>query len=210
LPRVKPFKYTYEKEIVMYAYYKKLDFFSTECVYAPYAARGTAREFVKDLELVRPIAILDLIKSAETFRYPEGMQACEWLLAPESITCSLPGSSASVPFTFTSQVIAAETEDNTPRPGKCRRCGYISSQHVCKACLLLEGLNTGNYRLGVARSKTAAAVGQLPAHESPAVERMQQQVGGALDHAILADSGLVQGVGVQHCGGEGCQAETCT
>ncbi len=51
LPRVKPFKYTYEKEIVMYAYFKKLDYFSTECVYAPFAARGFAREFVKDLEV---------------------------------------------------------------------------------------------------------------------------------------------------------------
>lgn len=39
LPRVKPFKYAYEKEIVMYAYFKKLDYFSTECVYAPFAAR---------------------------------------------------------------------------------------------------------------------------------------------------------------------------
>ena len=51
LPRVKPFKYTYEKEIVMYAFFKKLDYFSTECIYAPYAARGAAREFVKDLEV---------------------------------------------------------------------------------------------------------------------------------------------------------------
>ena len=51
LPRVKPFKYTYEKEIVMYAYFKKLDYFSTECVYAPFAARGYARDFIKDLEV---------------------------------------------------------------------------------------------------------------------------------------------------------------
>jgi cytoplasmic tRNA 2-thiolation protein 1 len=51
LPRVKPFKYTYEKEIVMYAYFKKLDYFSTECIYSPFAARGFAREFVKDLEV---------------------------------------------------------------------------------------------------------------------------------------------------------------
>ena len=35
IPRCKPFKYTYEKEIVMYAYFKKLDYFSTECVYSP-------------------------------------------------------------------------------------------------------------------------------------------------------------------------------
>lgn len=70
LPRVKPFKYTYEKEIVMYAYFKKLDYFSTECMYAPYAARGLAREFVKELELVRPSAIVDMIRSAEELRLP--------------------------------------------------------------------------------------------------------------------------------------------
>lgn len=29
LPRVKPLKYVYEKEIVMYAYFKNLDYFST-------------------------------------------------------------------------------------------------------------------------------------------------------------------------------------
>ena len=51
LPRVKPFKYTYEKEIVMYAHFKKLDYFSTECIYAPYATRGHVREFIKDLEV---------------------------------------------------------------------------------------------------------------------------------------------------------------
>ena len=34
IPRVKPFKYTYEKEIVMYAHYCKLEYFCTECTYA--------------------------------------------------------------------------------------------------------------------------------------------------------------------------------
>lgn len=43
LPRVKPLKYAYEKEIVMYAYYKKLDYFSTECIYSPFAYRGHVR-----------------------------------------------------------------------------------------------------------------------------------------------------------------------
>ncbi len=42
LPRCKPFKYCYEKEIVMYAYFKKLDYFSTECTYSLFAARGCA------------------------------------------------------------------------------------------------------------------------------------------------------------------------
>lgn len=36
--------------------------------------------------------------------------------------------------------------------GKCERCGYISSQKVCKACSLLEGLNKN-------RPKTAIEVG---------------------------------------------------
>jgi len=25
--------------------------------------------------------------------------------------------------------------------GKCERCGYLSSQAICQACVLLEGLN---------------------------------------------------------------------
>ena len=39
ISRSKPFKYAYEKEIVMYAYFKKLDYFSTECIYSPNAYR---------------------------------------------------------------------------------------------------------------------------------------------------------------------------
>jgi cytoplasmic tRNA 2-thiolation protein 1 len=60
----------------MYAYFKKLDYFSTECVYAPYAARGAAREFVKELELTRPSAIVDLIRSAEQFRIIGAIWSC--------------------------------------------------------------------------------------------------------------------------------------
>lgn len=102
IKRSKPFKYAYEKEIVMYAYFKvralslsfsarlvrggqltvslpssprapfpdplhrhaarsarteqKLDYHSTECIYAPTAYRGYARALVKDLEAIRPSA----------------------------------------------------------------------------------------------------------------------------------------------------------
>lgn len=45
--RVKPFKYTYEKEIVLYAHHKKLIYFSTECIYSPNAYRGYVRELIK-------------------------------------------------------------------------------------------------------------------------------------------------------------------
>eukprot|EP01117_Protostelium_nocturnum_P016086 TRINITY_DN6307_c0_g1_i1.p1 TRINITY_DN6307_c0_g1~~TRINITY_DN6307_c0_g1_i1.p1 ORF type:complete len:329 (-),score=85.04 TRINITY_DN6307_c0_g1_i1:31-915(-) len=107
LPRMKPFKYTYEKEIVMYAYFKKLDYFSTECIYAPNAYRGYARTFLKDLEAIRPSSIIDIIRSGENLH------------------------------------IHQETIDKFPEQGTCGRCGYISSNALCKACVLLESLNKG-------------------------------------------------------------------
>lgn len=63
IPRVKPLKYTYEKEIVMYAYFRKLVYFSTECVFAPNAYRGHARVLLKDLEKINPEIIMNIIHS---------------------------------------------------------------------------------------------------------------------------------------------------
>jgi cytoplasmic tRNA 2-thiolation protein 1 len=114
IPRCKPFKYTYEKEIVMYAYFRKLHYFSTECTYSPNSYRGFARAFLKDLESVRSSAILDIIHSAEQVTARNGLRL--------------------------------------PPQRSCSRCGYISSQDVCKACLLLEGLNRGLPHLAVGKS----------------------------------------------------------
>ena len=36
--------------------------------------------------------------------------------------------------------------------GVCERCGYISSNPVCKACVMLEGLNKGLPRLGIGKT----------------------------------------------------------
>lgn len=69
IPRVKPLKYTYEKEIVMYAHFKKLIYFSTECTFAPNAYRGHARKYLKDLEKIRPSVIMDIIHSGEWSLY---------------------------------------------------------------------------------------------------------------------------------------------
>ncbi|GIY33472.1 cytoplasmic tRNA 2-thiolation protein 1 [Caerostris darwini] len=114
IPRSKPFKYTYEKEIVMYAYFKKLDYFSTECIYSPNAYRGHVRAYLKDLETISPPVILDIIHSGECMRLKE--------------------------------------EIKLPSQGLCQKCGYISSQAICKACVMLEGLNTGVPDLGVKKS----------------------------------------------------------
>jgi cytoplasmic tRNA 2-thiolation protein 1 len=116
IPRSKPFKFTYEKEIVMYAYFKKLDYFSTECIYSPNAYRGFARSFLKDLEAIKPAAIIDIIRSGEAFE------------------------------------IAEETK-KLQIAGKCEKCGYISSKSMCKACVLLDGLNRGEATAGIGRSR---------------------------------------------------------
>ena len=54
-----------------YAYFKRLDYFSTECIYSPDAYRGHARVFLKDLEAARPSAIIDIIHSGEAFELRE-------------------------------------------------------------------------------------------------------------------------------------------
>ncbi|CAG9095738.1 unnamed protein product [Plutella xylostella] len=117
IPRVKPLKYAYEKEIVMYAHYKKLVYFSTECVFAPNAYRGHARALLKDMEKIQPTCIMDIIYSGET--------------------------------------MAIKEEVSLPKQGVCVRCNFVSSQAVCKACVLLEGLNKGLPRLGVGKSSKA-------------------------------------------------------
>ena len=63
--RCKPFKFTYEKEIVLYAHYKKLEYFSTECTYAEEAFRGHLKELMKMLMSIRPGVIEDIIRNAE-------------------------------------------------------------------------------------------------------------------------------------------------
>jgi cytoplasmic tRNA 2-thiolation protein 1 len=104
IPRVKPLKYAYEKEIVLYAHFKKLDYFTTECTYSKEAFRGNARTLLKELERLRPRVIADVLYSGEH-----------------------------LPLDPTSTAPAGAQRH-------CAKCGYISSQNVCRACVLLESL----------------------------------------------------------------------
>lgn len=119
MPRIKPFKFTYEKEIVLYAHFKKLDYFCTECIYAPNSYRGLAREFLKDIESIRPSAIIDIIKSGDSFQ------------------------------------LGSKAKTKLPQQRQCASCGYISSQEFCKACKILEGLNSGRPTLGISKGKNS-------------------------------------------------------
>lgn len=50
------------------------------------------------------------------------------------------------------ETISVKEGIKLPQQTTCDRCGYISSQALCKACVLLEGLNKGLPRLGIGKS----------------------------------------------------------
>lgn len=137
IKRSKPFKYSYQKEIVLYAHYKKLDYFSTECSYAPEAFRGTARELLKSLEAIRPSCIMDIIYSGEhlalapkkkkkTVAYKNKKPAEQEINPDGSVN------------------IKKKTDGNT-----CEKCGYITSNKICKACVLLAGLESSRAKVSI-------------------------------------------------------------
>ena len=115
-PRCKPLKYAYEKEIVLYAHYKKLDYFATECPHSTNAYRGHARTFLKNLERIRPTAIVDVIRAGERMEF-------------------------------------SESKTRLQVAGTCDRCGYLSSNKVCKACTMLEGLEKGLSTMEISKLK---------------------------------------------------------
>ncbi|KAK1640109.1 PP-loop family protein [Colletotrichum phormii] len=191
--RSKPLKYSYEKEIVLYAHHKKLDYFSTECIYSPEAFRGTARTLIKNLERVRPSAILDIVRSGEDMarlvaggsssscackgsapRVAEddfvagcGSQQSKGLeteiaqldasLSQATLARSQETDFTTAPSPSPNTAKKTQKSSETPRSrpgqaqtapsaplqtlGKCERCGYMSSQAICQACLLVDGLN---------------------------------------------------------------------
>ena len=181
IKRSKPLKYAYEKEIVLYAHHKGLDYFTTECIYSPEAFRGSARTLIKSLERVRPSAILDVVRSGEDMArlVPEevggGRKGGKDVLGMEGEVeggggCGSANGRASGGEMADMEKQLAQNEDaqdietevttkgqkhdrkckgsnrmfeKLPKQqmGKCTRCGYLSSQDICKACLLLEGLN---------------------------------------------------------------------
>jgi cytoplasmic tRNA 2-thiolation protein 1 len=81
---------------------------------------GHARTFLKDLEAINPSAILDIIHSGEAYQSDETSSKSN-------------NSSVSRKVTL----------------GTCERCGYMASNALCKACVMLEGLNRGLPKLAV-------------------------------------------------------------
>ena len=211
IKRSKPLKYAYEKEIVLYAHHKGLDYFTTECIYSPEAFRGSARTLIKNLERIRPSAILDVVRSGEDMAklVPDGVSGglkdAEDVLVVEGEAegCGTANGRSSggrmaameqklrddeeaqgKEVEITSSTLTGQRHDRTkpgnkpprtkaPRKlpkqqmGNCTRCGYLSSQSICKACMLLEGLNKS-------RPKMQIEVGVEEEANSPTLTRRME------------------------------------
>lgn len=203
IKRSKPLKYAYEKEIVLYAHHRQLDYFSTECIYSPEAFRGSARTLIKDLEKIRPSSILDIVKSGEDMAalVPQeinhsGKQCGSTAAAEDDVGgCgSQNGRTSGGEMAAMEKELAKnesaesrETEIRLPKGqlasvsqqrmikkqtlGHCERCGYLSSQRICKACSLLDGLNRN-------RPKTAieVSVGMEEEESSSTLMRQMERI----------------------------------
>ncbi|MCJ1320765.1 nucleotidyltransferase [Xylographa vitiligo] len=206
--RSKPLKYAYEKEIVLYAHHRALDYFTTECIYSPEAFRGSARTLIKSLERVRPSAILDLVRSGEDMAKLVPVEVTGQATGREGLMVeedeegtggcgSTNGSASGGEMTeMETQLAVSEEADSreteiisagvkgqrhdrigngaslnkgrkprklhTQHMGQCVRCGYLSSQDICKACVLLEGLNKNrpkvDIHIGVAEEDSNATL----------------------------------------------------
>lgn len=51
-----------------------------------------------------------------------------------------------------------------PERRNCTRCGFVSSQEICKACILLEGLNRGLPKLGIGKTSKVKQIMNLPSN----------------------------------------------
>ncbi|PFH33927.1 PP-loop family protein [Besnoitia besnoiti] len=69
--RVKPLFAAYQKEIVLYAHFTRLDYFATECTYSGAAYRGLVRNFLSSLQdHHQQQRVLDLLRAARMLWQP--------------------------------------------------------------------------------------------------------------------------------------------
>ena len=88
--RIKPFSLLTQKEVVLYAHYLKLNYFSFECTYAGTAFRGNARMFLQETQIQFPSIVKNCVISNEQVK-------CNLKVAQlrKSQPCSLCGMKAS-------------------------------------------------------------------------------------------------------------------
>ena len=170
IPRVKPMRDLYEKEIVLYAHFKQLDYFSTECTYSKEAFRGNARTLVKALEAVSPRSIASIVASGGAMFVDQSRRLAEYVAAGAAAAAdneSGASSGASAAVAVRAPVPAPARRDReedavsvrsvAPSAAsargqvaqRCGRCGSLTSRSLCRACVLVDSLNGTGPRVAV-------------------------------------------------------------
>lgn len=121
----------------------------------PLTTRGHARTYLKDLEALRPTIILGAPPSLTRATH---LTLTLLLFFPDII--------------HSGEALAVTDAAQQTIAGSCSRCGYIASGQVCKACLLLEGLNKGMPQLAIGRR--CSEIRDLPA--APELEAAHRPV----------------------------------
>lgn len=71
-------------------------------------------------------------------------------------------------ISISGETMSVKEQIHLPELGVCTRCNFASSQEVCKACVLLEGLNKGLPRLGIGKSSKVKRI--LEEHKAKLME----------------------------------------
>lgn len=115
VPRVKPFRWTSEQEIVLYAHFNDLEYQEMPCPNAIEAQRGTIRDVLTDLKVKTPDVIFSILHSADKL-----LKLAELADTEKEDHFNL------VP--------------KNPKP--CITCGEPSVKGKCRACIIQEKIAT--------------------------------------------------------------------
>ena len=147
--RCKPLMHCFQKEIVLYAHFRRLQHFATECTYSFGATRGKPRELLTALQAaLQPQRVQDIVRAATS-----------WLsLPPHDTNSSIANSSNSNTNRNAQKKDHGNGEENTtgqqqqqegpPSPKErgseggalrpCRECGALTTNPLCRACKLVD------------------------------------------------------------------------
>ncbi|OEH77892.1 pp-loop family protein [Cyclospora cayetanensis] len=154
--RCKPLLRSFQKEIVLYAHFRRLKHFATECTYSFGATRGKPRELLASLQAaLQPQRVQDIVRAASA-----------WLTLPAQTHGSKSNDAASWSLLSAAAALSPGASSASPELVHCEECGARTTNSLCRACSLVRLLE----------NKTAHAV-SLNARKVKGLRRLQRQQG---------------------------------
>ncbi|EDK46061.1 cytosolic thiouridylase subunit Ctu1 [Lodderomyces elongisporus] len=147
IQRSKPFAYMSQKEIVLYAHYKNLTYFSTECTYSEEAFRGECRSLFHSLSAVLPSVHTNTIYSGQQFKRKAKAMKRQNNKNNKNNKNNMADEHEVLP---NGTVAIKESK-------RCKKCGSLASNDLCQACFLLAGLEVSRAKVSIDSEGDGAA-----------------------------------------------------